>query len=71
MRKLRIKVRTAAAVLVALLLAVWLIGRLFAWGACEWYGHQTGRDTRYAAFIGCMVKVDDNWIPRTELRVVQ
>lgn len=57
--------------LCAALLVVWLIGRLFAWGQCSWYGYQTERDTRYAAFVGCMVEIDGNWYPRNELRVVQ
>ena len=55
----------------AVALLVWLVGRVFAWGSCSWYGYQTNRDTRYAAFIGCMVRVDERWIPRNELRVVQ
>ncbi|BBP82435.1 hypothetical protein PHLH8_20770 [Pseudomonas sp. Pc102] len=50
---------------------LWLVARAFSWGACSWYGYQTGRDTRYAAFIGCMVKVDERWVPRSELRIVQ
>lgn len=50
---------------------LWLVSRVFAWGACSWYGYQTERDTRYAAFIGCMVEVDGKWYPRNELRVVQ
>jgi hypothetical protein len=41
------------------------------WGGCAYYGFQTDRDTRYAAFVGCMVKVNDDWIPRNELRVLQ
>lgn len=41
------------------------------WAGCRWYGHQTERETRYGAFIGCMVKIQDRWIPRDELRVVQ
>lgn len=65
------KFAKAIGVLIATLLLVWFVGRLFAWGTCSWYGYQTGRDTRYAAFIGCMVKVESNWIPRSELRVVQ
>jgi hypothetical protein len=56
---------------VALALLVWLTTRMFAWGGCAWYGYQTERDTRYAAFVGCMVKVGDNWFPKHELRIVQ
>ena len=56
---------------VALALLLWLITRMFAWGGCAWYGYQTERDTRYAAFVGCMVKVSGNWYPKHELRIVQ
>nr|WP_279577369.1 hypothetical protein [Pseudomonas sp. LA21] len=58
-------------VAIAAFLLLWIIGRLFAWGSCSWYGYQTNRDTRYAAFIGCLVRVDQQWIPRNELRVLQ
>ena len=60
-----------AAIILAVLLTLWLISRLLAWGACSWYGYQTDRDTRYAAFVGCMVKVNNAWVPRSELRVMQ
>lgn len=40
-------------------------------GVCAYYGYQTERDTRYAVFVGCMVKVNDKWVPRNELRVTQ
>lgn len=64
---------------VKVLLIVWALfmvvsfvaTRLFAWGVCEWYGSETGREVRYATFIGCMVKVNDTWVPRNELRIVQ
>ena len=68
---MKLGIRGLAVTLAALLLAFWLVGRLFDWGACSWYGYQTSRDTRYAAFVGCMVQVNGNWIPRNELRVVQ
>lgn len=63
-------VKGGGAILAAILL-LWFVGRLVAWGSCSWYGYQTERDTRYAAFIGCMVEVDGKWFPRSELRVVQ
>ena len=63
-------VKVGGAILAALLL-LWFAGRLVAWGACSWYGYQTDRETRYAAFIGCMVELDGKWYPRNELRVVQ
>lgn len=71
MTLLKRKLVVAAIAVVLALLLVWAIGRLFAWGVCSWYGYQTDRDTRYAAFVGCMVKVQGSWIPRNELRVVQ
>jgi hypothetical protein len=68
---MRRKLTVAGLVLAAVLLILWLLTRLVAWGSCSWYGYQTERDTRYAAFVGCMVEVDGRWIPRNELRVVQ
>lgn len=40
-------------------------------GMCSYYGYQTDRDTKYAAFVGCMVKVSGSWVLRSELRAVQ
>lgn len=65
------KITAVCLVLFTALLIFWLLLRLFAWGSCSWYGYQTGRDTRYAAFIGCMVRVNQQWIPRNEIRIVQ
>lgn len=62
--------KIAAAIFTAVVL-IWLVFRAFAWGTCSWYGYQTDREVRYAAFVGCMVKVQGHWIPRVELRVVQ
>ncbi|MNH41257.1 hypothetical protein D3C81_575690 [compost metagenome] len=39
--------------------------------SCAWYGYQTERETRYAAFVGCMVKMPNGWVPRTEIRTTQ
>lgn len=39
--------------------------------SCAWYGYQTERDTRYAAFVGCMVKMPVGWVPRAEIRTAQ
>lgn len=50
---------------------VWLAMRGIDYGTCAWYGHQTERDTRYAAFVGCMVKTSSGWVPRNELRTQQ
>jgi hypothetical protein len=57
--------------LALVILVVWGVLRLLAWGQCSWYGYQTSRDVRYAAFVGCMVQVGDHWVPRTELRTEQ
>lgn len=38
---------------------------------CAWYGYQTGRSTRYAPLVGCMVDVGTHWTPRAELRTEQ
>lgn len=48
-----------------------LLSSLASRATCSYYGFQTGREVRYAAFVGCMVKVNDAWIPRSELRVMQ
>ncbi|MCE0989348.1 hypothetical protein GEV41_13630 [Pseudomonas putida] len=39
--------------------------------SCSWYGYQTERDTRYAAFVGCMVRMPNGWVPRAEIRTAQ
>lgn len=50
---------------------IFALNRLLSWGGCELYGHQTERDVRYAAFVGCLVHVNDAWVPKNELRIVQ
>lgn len=67
-RKVKIQLGLLVA---AVILGIWLFFRLIAWGQCSWYGYQTSRDVRYAAFVGCMVQVGDHWVPRTELRTEQ
>jgi hypothetical protein len=63
--------RGVLVVMIVFLGVLWIVSRLVSWGSCSWYGYQTERDTRYAAFIGCMVEVDGKWYPRNELRVLQ
>lgn len=63
--------RAALGLLAAVLLAVILIRMAMAYGSCAWYGYQTDRETRYAAFVGCMVKINNKWHPRNELRIAQ
>jgi len=69
LRKLTLKHALVAGIV--LLLVSLAINSLFVRMTCSYYGYQTARDTRYAMFVGCMVKVQDTWIPRHELRVVQ
>lgn len=40
-------------------------------GACHWYGHETSREVRYSPYLGCTVKINGAYVPRSELRVVQ
>ncbi|WP_313202301.1 hypothetical protein [Pseudomonas sp.] len=42
-----------------------------SWGSCQWYGYQTERLTKFAPYVGCMVKTASGWVPRTELRTTQ
>lgn len=58
---------TAALVTVVCLGGASLVSR----GLCSYYGLQTDRHVRYAAFVGCMVQTPAGWVPRSELRVVQ
>lgn len=48
-----------------------LINSLAKRVTCSYYGYQTDRETKYAAFVGCMAKVSGNWVLRSELRAVQ
>ena len=48
-----------------------LINSLANRAICSYYGYQTDRETKYAAFVGCMAKVSGIWVLRSELRAVQ
>jgi len=61
----------ALAVLLTLIVLYLAGTAVYHRGTCAWYGYQTERDTRYAVFVGCMVKVDNHWVPRHELRTEQ
>lgn len=63
------KLTLLATVLILLVILAFRAG--FNWSLRSWYGYETNRDTRYSAFLGCMVKIENRWIPRNELRVVQ
>lgn len=65
------KSEMTALALLAVVAVIWLAIASLNWLQCGWYGYQTKRDTRYAAFVGCMVKIDDHWVPRNELRTAQ
>lgn len=67
------KQRTRQALMIAgaVVASVVVIGSLVNRGACSYYGYQLDRETRYAPFVGCMVKVSGSWVLRSELRAVQ
>lgn len=44
---------------------------LYNRGTCAYYGWMTDRQVKYRVLLGCMVQVNDVWVPRNELRVVQ
>lgn len=48
-----------------------VIGSFTNRGACSYYGYQLDRETRYAPFVGCMVKTSNGWALRSELRTTQ
>jgi len=58
-------------ILLTLIVGCMLLRSLASRATCSYYGVQTDRETRYAAFVGCMVLVDGAWFPRNEIRVVQ
>ncbi|WP_095152548.1 hypothetical protein [Pseudomonas sp. Irchel s3b5] len=58
-------------ILLVLIVGGMLLSSLASRATCSYYGFQTDRETRYAAFVGCMVKVDSAWFPRNEIRVMQ
>ncbi|CAB5587330.1 Uncharacterised protein [Pseudomonas putida] len=58
-------------IMLAFLLLMIIVAAVVNRASCAWYGYQTERDTRYAAFVGCMVKTSSGWVPRAELRTEQ
>ncbi|QXH64705.1 hypothetical protein [Pseudomonas azerbaijanorientalis] len=61
----------ALLILLALIVGCMLLSNVASRATCSYYGFQTDRETRYAAFVGCMVKLDGAWFPRNEIRVMQ
>ena len=47
------------------------IAAVVDWGGCQWYFFQTERQTKFAPYVGCMVKTAGGWVPRNELRTAQ
>jgi hypothetical protein len=58
-------------ILLTLIVGGILLSNVASRVTCSYYGMQTDRETRYAAFVGCMVLVDGAWYPRNEIRVMQ
>lgn len=58
-------------IMMAFLAVLIVISAVLNRASCEWYGYQTERETRYAAFVGCMVKSHNGWVPRAEIRSQQ
>lgn len=70
-RWVRDRIWRVVAVVLLVMIVIAAVNRLIAWGSCEIYGAQTEREVRYAAFVGCLVKAGDGWVPKGELRIVQ
>lgn len=58
----------AAAWLAVPVIFVWVVFTLIGTARCAIYGSSTERETRYSGFVGCMVKTNHGWVPRSELR---
>lgn len=62
---------SALLIMIVFLLGLLILSSILNRASCAWYGYQTERDTRYAAFVGCMVQMHDAWVPRSEIRTQQ
>jgi len=69
--QIRITWPRVVGLIVGIVLGYWVFHTVYVWTLCSWYGHETGRETSYSMFLGCMVKINDKYVPRSELRVVQ
>lgn len=63
--------RIGLAATVLLGVVVLAISAAANWASCSWYGYQTERQTRFAPYVGCLVKTGNAWVPRSELRTQQ
>jgi hypothetical protein len=58
-------------ILLLLVLMVMVVKAAWNLGSCQLYGYQTDRTVKYAIGVGCMVKKDSGWTPKSELRTEQ
>jgi hypothetical protein len=65
------RTRRLLIIAVAIFALVVIISSIANRGACSYYGYQLDRETRYAPFVGCMVKTSNGWALRSELRTTQ
>jgi hypothetical protein len=65
------RLRNVLLVVASALAAFWCVGSAAHIASCHWYGYQTDRTVRYAAFTGCLVQMPTGWTPRMELRTEQ
>lgn len=65
------RTRRLLIIAVAIFALVVIISSIANRGACSYYGYQLDRETRYAPFVGCMVRTSNGWALRSELRTTQ
>jgi len=65
------RARRLLIIAVAIFALVVIISSIANRGACSYYGYQLDRETRYAPFVGCMVKTSNGWGLSSELRTTQ
>lgn len=64
-----LKAPATAGALLFLLLTV--LGSIWKLSSCHLYGWDLGREVRYSAINGCVVKMPVGWTPRAEIRTEQ
>lgn len=65
------RTRRLLIIAVAIFALVVIISSIANRGACSYYEYQLDRETRYAPFVGCMVRTSNGWALRSELRTTQ
>lgn len=63
--------RRIALVVVGVALCAALMAAAWNRGMCAYTGWQLDRDTRYAAFVGCVVRTADGWLPLKQVRDIE